>query len=520
MGREKPELGAKERPFDIFIIGGGVNGCGVARDAAGRGYKVGLAEMNDLASGTSSKSTKLIHGGLRYLESRQFRLVREALAEREVLLRMAPHLVRPLRFVLPVQKGMRPAWLLRLGLFLYDHLGGRETLPATTTLDLTRAGAGKPLKPHFAKGFEYSDCRVDDARLVVLNARDAADRGAVILPRTQVVSARGADAVWRVALRDGTTGAETEIFTRLLVNAAGPWVEEIVAEVCAQNSPRRLRLVRGSHIVVARIFDHDGAYIFQNPDGRVVFAIAYEGDYTLIGTTDVDFSGAPDKVAITPEEIDYLCRAASAHFVRRVETADVVWAFSGLRALVGDSASAAHRATRETVVEERRIGGAPLINVYGGKITGYRRLAEKILQRIGAAIGPRGESWTARTPLPGGDFPGGDLARFVRTLRAQKPFLAPSLAWRLARAYGTLCLGFLEPARRMADLGEDFGGGLTRAEVDYLVEREWARTPEDILWRRSKLGLRALESETGKLAAYFAARQRKSDARTSRENPQ
>ncbi len=507
MGEETPASGARAEPFDLFVIGGGVNGCGVARDAAGRGYRVGLAEMDDLASGTSSKSTKLLHGGLRYLESGQFRLVREALAERDTLLRIAPHLAQPLRFVLPLGKGMRPAWLLRLGLFLYDHMGGRESLPATQTLDLSQAAAGRPLKPQFVKAFAFSDCRVDDARLVVLTARDAAERGAVILTRTQAFSARATDGLWRIDLRDRTTGAESRAFARLLVNAAGPWVEEIIADVCALKSPGRLRLVRGSHIVVPRIFGHDGAYLFQNPDGRVIFAIAYEDDFTLIGATDVDFKGTPDAVAITPEEIDYLCRAAGVHFTRRVEPADVVWSFSGLRPLYGDGASAAHRATRESFLGEERVAGAPLISVYGGKITAYRRLAEKILDRVVAAIGARGAGWTARTPLPGGDLPGGDLAAFVQDLRARKPFLDGALAWRLARAYGTLCLGFLEPARGMEDLGEDFGAGLTRAEVDYLIEREWARTPEDILWRRSKLGLRGPEDMAEKLAAYLAERE-------------
>ncbi len=494
------------QPFDVFIIGGGVNGCGVARDAAGRGYVTGLAEMNDLASGTSSKSTKLIHGGLRYLETHEFWLVREALKERETLLRIAPHLVEPLRFVLPAQEGMRPTWLLRLGLFLYDHLGGREKLPGAAALDLTREPRGLPLKPQFGRAFEYSDCRVDDARLVVLNARDAADRGAAIFLRTQVISARPAGGLWKIALRDRESGRTREILSRLLVNAAGPWADGVLAQVLPKGRPGRLRLVRGSHIVAPKMFDHDGAYIFQNPDGRIVFAIAWQDDFTLIGTTDVDFYGAPDAVAITPEETDYLLRAANAVFARQIGLSDVVWSFSGLRALVDDGASIARKATRETFIEHERVDGAPLINVFGGKITSYRLLAEKILVRAGALIGARGAPWTAEAPLPGGKLPGADLAGFIARLQAEKPFLDATLARRLARAYGALCLDFLGQARQLQDLGEDFGGGLFGAEVDHLVEREWARTVEDILWRRSKLGLRGSEIRIERLAGYLAGK--------------
>ena len=492
-------------PFDIFIIGGGVNGCGVARDAVGRGYKVGLAEMNDLAEGTSSKSTGLIHGGLRYLENYDFRLVREALAEREILLSIAPHLVQPLRFVLPVQKGMRPAWLLRLGLFLYDHIGGRKRLPATSTLDLRASDFGQPLQAQFTRAFEYSDCRVDDARLVVLNARDAADRGAAIFTRTEMVSARVADGLWRATLRDKASGGEREIVSRLLVNAAGPWADGVIARLAGPEKPR-LRLVRGSHIVVRKLFDHGRAYLFQTPDRRVVFALPYEGDFTLIGATDVDFAGQTGAIAITPEEVDYLCRAASAHFRQEVRRQDVVWSWSGLRPLFDDHAATARQATREHFLQEERIDGAPLISLFGGKITSYRRLSEQVLQRVGKQIGVRGKPWTARTALPGGDFPGGDFDAFARDLATQKPFLGAALATRLAKAYGTLCLRFLRAAERIEDLGEDFGGGLTRAEVDYLVEREWARTPEDILWRRSKLGLTGPQGSAAALSAYLGVR--------------
>lgn len=490
---------------DVFVIGGGVNGCGVARDAAGRGYSVRLAEMGDLASGASSRSTKLIHGGLRYLEYFEFRLVREALREREILWANAPHLVRPLRFVLPYQRGLRPFWVLRLGLFLYDHIGGRKRLPPTRSLDLRRDGAGAPLKPEFVKGFEYSDCWVDDARLVVLNARDAANRGATIETRKKVVGAQARNGKWIVSLRDLVTSEENEVVARVLVNAAGPWVERVFSSIAPHDNDH-VRLVKGSHIVVPKIFDHQRCYIFQNPDGRIIFAIPYEGDFTLIGTTDEDFSGDPAEVAITPQEIDYLCAAASDYFIKPVSSADVVRAYSGVRPLYGDPAVAAQDATRDYVIKREAVKGAPLINIFGGKITTYRRLAEKILEIIGETIGVRGAQWTAQTPLPGGDFLNGDIDAFTRDLRAQKPFLSEALARRFARSYGSLCLEFLGGAQSLADLGPDFGAGLTRAEIDYLVEREWALTAEDILWRRTKLGLRCPPSTAAEIDAYLALR--------------
>ena len=490
---------------DVFVIGGGVNGCGVARDAAGRGYSVRLAEMGDLASGASSRSTKLIHGGLRYLEYFEFRLVREALREREILWANAPHLVRPLRFVLPYQRGLRPFWVLRLGLFLYDHIGGRKRLPPTRSLDLRRDGAGAPLKPEFVKGFEYSDCWVDDARLVVLNARDAANRGATIETRKKVVGAQARNGKWIVSLRDLVTSEENEVVARVLVNAAGPWVERVFSSIAPHDNDH-VRLVKGSHIVVPKIFDHQRCYIFQNPDGRIIFAIPYEGDFTLIGTTDEDFYGDPAEVAITPQEIDYLCAAASDYFIKPVISADVVRAYSGVRPLYGDPAVAAQDATRDYVIKREAVKGAPLINIFGGKITTYRRLAEKILEIIGETIGVRGAQWTAQTPLPGGDFLNGDIDAFTRDLRAQKPFLSEALARRFARSYGSLCLEFLGGAQSLADLGPDFGAGLTRAEIDYLVEREWALTAEDILWRRTKLGLRCPPSTAAEIDAYLALR--------------
>jgi glycerol-3-phosphate dehydrogenase len=498
---------------DVFVIGGGVNGCGVARDAAGRGYSVRLAEMGDLASGASSRSTKLIHGGLRYLEYLEFRLVREALREREILLANAPHLVRPLRFVLPYQRGLRPFWMLRLGLFLYDHIGGRKRLPPTRSLDLRRDGAGAPLKPEFVKGFEYSDCWVDDARLVVLNARDAANRGATIETRKKVVGAHARNGKWIVSLRDLVTSEESEVVARVLVNAAGPWVERVFSGIAPHDNDH-VRLVKGSHIVMPKIFDHQRCYIFQNPDGRIIFAIPYETDFILIGTTDQDYVGDPAESAITPQEIDYLCAAASDYFIQPISSAAVVWAYSGVRPLYGDPAVAAQDATRDYVIKLEAVNNAPLINIFGGKITTYRRLAEKILESIGEKIGVRGAQWTALAPLPGGDFLNGDIDAFTRHLRARKPFLNEALARRLARSYGSLCLEFLAGAQSLADLGPDFGAGLTRAEIDYLVEREWALTAEDILWRRTKLGLRSPPSAAAEIDAYLALRRESALGRT------
>ncbi|PRH86689.1 glycerol-3-phosphate dehydrogenase [Labrys okinawensis] len=493
---------------DVFVIGGGVNGCGIARDAVGRGYSVYLAEMNDLASGTSSKATKLIHGGLRYLEYYEFRLVREALTEREIVWRNAPHLVHPLRFVLPYFKGLRPAWMLRIGLFLYDYIGGRKKLPPTRTLDLRRDEAGRPLKPIFSKAFEYSDCWVNDARFVALNARDAADRGAIVRTRCKVVSARRDSGLWRVQLQDQINGRENEVTARLVVNAAGPWVDAVLADVVAHKEPNQVRLVQGSHIIVPKLFDHDRCYIFQNPDGRIIFAIPYEDEFTLIGTTDQDYKDDPAKVAITPGETDYLCKAASEYFAKEITPADIVWTYSGVRPLYDDHATAAQAATRDYVIKEELIDGAPLINIFGGKITTYRRLSESILEHIEKTLGARGKPWTADAPLPGGDMPNADLDAFIRSLMARKPFLSPALARRLAKAYGTRALHFLEGANAMADLGRDFGMGLTAAEIDYLVDQEWAVTAEDILWRRSKLGLHLPPEVAGEISAYLAARQK------------
>jgi glycerol-3-phosphate dehydrogenase len=499
-------VGASE-PYDVFIVGGGINGCGIARDAAGRGFSVCLAEMNDLASGTSSWSTKLIHGGLRYLEHYEFRLVREALLEREVLWRMAPHIVWPIRFVLPHHRGLRPAWLLRLGLFLYDHIGGRKELPATKTIDLRTDEAGKPLKPVFSKAFEYSDCWVDDARLVVLNARDAADRGAVIRPRTRVTSAKRENGHWSIALEDRQTGARETVRSKLLVNAGGPWVDQILAQVIGSNRASNVRLVQGSHIVVRRKYEHDRAYIFQNADGRIFFAIPYERDFTLIGTTDRDYEGDPAAVAISPGEIDYLCEGASDYFKAPVTHDDIIWSYSGVRPLYDDGASRAQEATRDYVVEA---DGAPenavLLNIFGGKITTYRRLSENILEKIEKALGSRGRPWTAGASLPGGDFPARGYDEQVERLLGQYPFLGRAEAGRLVRLYGTRAWTILGEAKAQADLGETFGAGLTEAEICYLMKHEWALTAEDVLWRRTKLGLRLAKAEVETLESWMKRR--------------
>jgi glycerol-3-phosphate dehydrogenase len=492
--------------YDIFVVGGGVNGCGIARDAVGRGFSVFLAEMNDLASGTSSGSTKLIHGGLRYLEYYEFRLVREALMEREVLWRNAPHIIHPMRFVLPYQKGLRPAWLLRLGLFLYDHLGGRKLLPPTRTLDLRRDPAGRPLKPGFSKAFEYSDGWVNDARLVALNARDAADRGAVIRTRTKLLAARRADGLWHLTIEDGGSGEQEEIEARLLVNAAGPWVDHVLADALGQNDAHNVRLVQGSHIVIRKKFDDPRAYFFQNKDGRIIFAIPYENDFTLIGTTDRDYGGDPHTVRISDAETDYLCAAASEYFMEPVRREDIVWTYSAVRPLFDDHASKAQEATRDYVIKtEAPDGGAPLINSFGGKITTFRRLSESVMERIEGFLGKRGAPWTASSPLPGGDFPVNGYADQVAQLEKEYPFLEPAHAARLIRLYGTRARTILGRARDHAALGRRFGADLYEAEVRYLMQEEWALTAEDILWRRTKRGLRFTLAEAQTLEAFMAS---------------
>ena len=493
--------------YDLIIIGGGVNGCGIARDAAGRGLSVALFEQSDLASGTSSASTKLIHGGLRYLEYYEFRLVREALKERELLWKVAPHIIWPLRFVLPYQKGLRPAWLIRLGLFLYDHIGGRKLLRATETLDLRDHAAGKPLRPGFSKAFEYSDCWVDDARLVVLNARDAAERGARIETRAKVVAARRQDGHWHVTVRH-EGGAEETVAARMLVNAAGPWVGETLRSVVPVNTSAGVRLVQGSHIVVRKIFDHKRCYIFQNKDNRIVFAIPYERDYSLIGTTDRDYRGDPAKVAASEEEMTYLCAAASEYFEKPITRADVVWSYSGVRPLYDDGASAAQEATRDYVFHlDEENGAAPLLSIFGGKITTYRRLAEAALDKLAPHLSSpqrQARGWTETAPLPGGDFAFSAVREAVEALRRDYPFLPHALAQRLFRAYGTRARQLLGDAASEEDLGLDFGSGLRQREVEYLIRQEWAKSAEDILWRRSKLGLRSRQITVDELNEFVS----------------
>ena len=488
--------------YDIFVVGGGINGCGIARDAAGRGYSVFLAEMDDLASGTSSGSTKLIHGGLRYLEHYEFRLVREALMEREVLWRNAPHIIWPMRFVLPYARGLRPAWMLRLGLFIYDHIGGRKLLPPTRTLDMRTDPAGKPLKPIFSKAFEYSDGWVNDARLVVLNARDAADRGAQIRTRTELEDARFEDGVWTVLLHDRTGETHYEVRARLIVNAAGPWVDHVLSQALGRNDVHNVRLVQGSHIVVARKFDDPRAYFFQNADGRIIFAIPYEEDFTLIGTTDQDYTGDPHGVKITDDEVDYLCSAASEYFTEPVRRSDIVWTYSAVRPLYDDGASKAQEATRDYVLRVEP-GEGPIVNAFGGKITTYRRLSEAMLDKIGDILGKKGRPWTVKAPLPGGDFPATAYDAQVEKLKKAYPFLELRHARRLVRLYGTRAGDLLGLARSVSDLGRHFGADLYEAEVRYLIANEWAMTAEDILWRRTKRGLRLTSGEATELDEFM-----------------
>ena len=513
---------------DLFIIGGGINGCGIARDAAGRGLSVTLAEMNDLASATSSASTKLFHGGLRYLEYFEFRLVREALVERETLLRAMPHISWPMRFVLPYHssmrfenetptskllntvmpwmKGRRPAWLIRLGLFMYDHLGGRKILPGTRTLDLTRGPEGTPLKDKFRRAYEYSDCWIEDSRLVALNARDAAQRGACVMTRTKVLSAERHDGLWTLKVQDRDTGAETTHRARMLVNAGGPWVGDIIRNTVRSNAREGVRLVRGSHIVTKKLYDHDNCYFFQGTDGRIIFAIPYETDFTLIGTTDAEHEDATRRPECTPEERDYLLRFASDYFETPLTQDDVVWTYSGVRPLYDDGAKSATAATRDYVLKVDESGGAPLLNIFGGKITTYRRLAESALEKIVPFFPQATAPWTAGVALPGGDFPVDGVPKLVAKLEADYPFLSDFWAKRLVRAYGSEAAQVLGDATAAEDLGESFGATLTARESDWLMTHEFARRAEDVVWRRNKLGLRLTEEQIARIDAWMVAR--------------
>jgi len=473
--------------YDLLVVGGGINGAGIARDAAGRGLRVLLCERDDLASHTSSASTKLIHGGLRYLEHREFMLVRKSLMEREVLIEAAPHIIWPLRFVMPHDDHLRPRWMIRAGLFLYDHLARRRRLPGSAAIDLRRHVAGTPLDPRFTRGFVYSDAWVEDSRLVVLNAMDAAERGATVLTRTAFTGARRTGDGWLATLQP-QGGAAMTVEARALVNAAGPWVGSVLDGVLHRESARQVRLVKGSHIIVPRIFDHEFAYIFQNPDRRIIFAIPYERDFTLIGTTDLEYHGDPARVAIAADETRYLCGMADRYFRKPIRPEDVVATYSGVRPLLDDESTDPSSVTRDYSLE-LEAGDAPLLSVFGGKITTFRRLAEEAVERLAPALGVSRGPWTSGVPLPGGDMPGADFTAFERSLELSYPWLPAPLRHRYARAYGTRIGPLLGGGRSLADLGAPLAPGLYPAEVNYLREHEFARTAQDILWRRSKLGL-------------------------------
>lgn len=492
--------------YDLVVIGGGINGTAIARDAAGRGLSVLLAEQQDLGAGTSWASSKLIHGGLRYLEQGALALVHEGLMERARLLRTAPHIIWPARFVLPHHKGLRPAWMLRLGLFLYDCLGGNHLLPGACSLDLRQDAAGTPLKPLFTKAFEYSDCAVDDARLVVLNAVDATEKGATIRTHTRFVGAERRGNLWRITLEQG--GGQETVEARALVSAAGPWIEKVGSLMPPEVARAAVTLIKGSHIVVRRLFDHDKSYIFQNSDGRIVFALPFAGAFTMIGTTDVPFTGDPATVAASEEEIAYLCALANEYFAKPVMPADVVWHFSGIRALYDNRTLKAKDLSRDYFLAlDAPEGHAPLLSVYGGKLTAARHLAEVALKKL-APFFPPSRPWTGAAPLPGGDFPWQEFDARVEALRAAYPFLDAAHAKRLCRAYGTRAHRVLGSAHSLADLGAFIGADLYEAEIRYLMRHEWARHSDDILWRRSKLGLVLDAAEQKKLAAFMAGEAR------------
>lgn len=490
---------------DLFVIGGGINGAGMARDAAGRGLSVVLCEKDDLAEGTSSRSGKLVHGGLRYLEYYEFRLVREALIEREVLMNAAPHIIWPLRFVLPHSPKDRPAWLVRLGLFLYDHLGGRKKLPGTRTLNLLRDPEGAPIKDRYTRGFEYSDCWVDDARLVLLNAMDAADRGARVLTRNRCVSARRENGLWLVTTQNTLTGEHTEHKARVLVNAAGPWVIDIVTRVAASQTSRNVRLVKGSHIVVPKFWEGANAYLVQNTDKRVIFINPYEGDKALIGTTDISYDGSPEEVTVEEAEIDYLLTAVNRYFKEKLCRDDVLESFSGVRPLFDDGKGNPSAVTRDYVFDLDESDGAPLLNIFGGKITTFRELAERGMKKIRHIFPDMGADWTARAPLPGGDIPDADFETFRETLKSDYPWMPRSLRQHYGRLYGTRIASIVGDATDLTGLGQHFGGDLYEAEVNYLVANEWAQTAEDILWRRTKHRLHLTKEEQTAFNTWFTA---------------
>ena len=488
---------------DLFVIGGGINGAGIARDAAGRGLSVVLCEKDDLAEGTSSRSGKLVHGGLRYLEYYEFRLVREALIEREVLMNAAPHIIWPMRFVLPHSPEDRPAWLVRHGLFIYVNLGGRKKLPGTRTLNLLRDPEGAAIKDKYTRGFEYSDCWVDDARLVVLNAVDAAERGCVVLTRSPCVSARRENGVWRVTTKNSLTGETKEFEAKLLVNAAGPWVMDVLGRVAGSNSSRNVRLVKGSHIIVPKFWKGENAYLVQNHDKRVIFINPYERDKALIGTTDIAYEGRAEDVTADEGEIQYLIDAVNRYFKEQLTRDDVITSFSGVRPLFDDGQGNPSAVTRDYVFDLDETGGAPLLNIFGGKITTFRELAERGLHKIGKFFPQMGGDWTADAPLAGGDMENADYETFRNTMKTNYPWMPRQLRRHYGRLYGTRIARIVGDAKGLDGLGRHFGGCLYEAEVNYLVENEWARTAEDILWRRTKHRLHLSEAEQAAFAEWF-----------------
>jgi glycerol-3-phosphate dehydrogenase len=488
---------------DLLVIGGGINGVGITRDAVGRGLNVVLCEQDDLAQHTSSSSTKLIHGGLRYLENYDFMLVRHALEEREILLKSAPHIIWPLRFLLPHHKALRPRWLIRLGLFLYDHIGGRKILPASHGVDFRRHVGGEPLQSQYTRGFEYSDCWVQDARLVVLNARDAKARGAQILTRTKCTALHRDGDCWQATLTDNRDGRAFQIQARAVVNATGPWVEKTLRLDNTVDSDSAVRLVKGSHIVVPKMFDHEFPYIFQHADGRVVFAIPYEQDFTLLGTTDVEITGDPGKVSIDESEVSYICDAINQYFKTPVKPDDVVWGYAGVRPLFDDHSGNASKVTRDYVLQLDD-EGPPIVSVFGGKITTYRKLSEQVVDMLKAPMNFEADHWTANTTLPGGDMENSCYDKYLAVCQQNYPWLADAVLNDYVRNYGSEIEVLLQGRSDMTALGENFGGGLYACEVEFLIEYEWAETIEDVLWRRSKKGLHVPTGTDKKLRRWMA----------------
>lgn len=490
------------KQVDLLVIGGGINGCGIARDAAGRGLKVVLCEKDDLASHTSSASTKLIHGGLRYLENYDFLLVRHSLKERELLLQSAPHIIWPMRFILPHHKGLRPRWLLRLGLFLYDYIGGRKILPASKGVKLQKHIAGKFLKAKFTHAFEYSDCGVKDSRLVVVNARDASSHGAEIMTHTACVSLTRHQQHWTAILESGNSGEILTVVTKAVVNASGPWVDRTLRLYTQNIASRSVRLVKGSHIVVKKIFDHAYPYIFQHSDGRILFAIPFEQDFTLLGTTDHDYQGDLDKVSIDQQEIDYICQAIS-HYADKPVTADqLVWSYSGVRPLFDDASGNVSKVSRDYELELDQ-DGAPIVSVYGGKVTTFRILSEQVVDLLKSPLNITQPAWTENSSLPGGDIPYAEFHQFLSERKIKYDWLDETIVLDYCQNYGTEIDNILQDCYQIRDLGEYFGAGLYQCEVNFLIKNEWAQSCDDILWRRTKKGLRLNADEVEKLKQWL-----------------